>query len=120
MNKEFNIELKTNKNNTYLITFSLGSVLGIEANQINDLIKKSFSNEFTFDEIIEKNSFFKQNNSLEEAFDELNFRITEEKKTTIEESENNLKIKIPVPNRLNKEIIFTLKQNNKKRMPDLN
>ena len=120
MNKEFNIELKTNKNNTYLITFSLGSVLGIEANQINDLIKKSFSNEFTFDEIIEKNNFFKENNSLEEAFDELNFRITEEKKTTIEESENNLKIKIPVPNRLNKEIIFTLKQNNKNENEKIN
>ena len=41
MEKAFNIELKTNKNNTYLITFTLGSDLKIDANQINDLIKKS-------------------------------------------------------------------------------
>ena len=113
MEKSFDIELKTNQNNTYLIAFSLGNVLGIEANQKNNLIKKSFSNEFTFDEIIEKNSYFKTFNSLEVTFDELNYQITEEKKTTVEENENNLKIIIPVPNRLNKEIIFSLKQNNK-------
>ena len=113
MEKAFNIELKTNQNNTYSVTFTLGSSLEIEANQKDGLIKKSFSNGFTLDEIKEKNSHFKQFNSLDEAYEELNFRINEEKKMTIDESENNLKIKIPVPNRLNKEIIFTLKQNNK-------
>ena len=113
MEKAFNIELKTNQNNTYSVTFTLGSSLEIEANQKDGLIKKSFSNGFTLDEIKEKNSHFKQFNSLDEAYEELNYRINEEKKTTIDESENNLKIKIPVPNRLNKEIIFTLKQNNK-------
>jgi len=113
MEKAFNIEIKTNKNNTYLITFSLGSALGIEANQINDLIKKSFSNEFSFDDVIEKNKYFRTYDSLEDAFEELKDRITAESKTTIEESENNLKIKVPVPNRQNKEIVFTLKQKNK-------
>ena len=113
MEKAFSIELKTNQNNTYLVTFTLGSSLEIEANQKDGLIKKSFSNGFTLDEIIEKNSYFKLFNSLNDAFDELNFRINEEKKTTIDESENNLKIKIPLPARSNKEIIFTLKQNNK-------
>ena len=120
MEKAFNIELKTNKNNTYLITFTLGSDLKIDANQINDLIKKSFSTEHTLDEIIEKNNYFKIYNSLDEAFDELNYRVTEEKKSTIEENENNLKIKIPVPNRHNKEIIFTLKQNSKNDNEKLN
>ena len=113
MEKAFNIELKSNKNNTYLITFSSGCSLVIEANQKNDLIKKSFYDEFTLEEIIQKNSHFKQCNSLDEAFDELNYRIIEEKKMSIEENENNLKIKIEVPNRLNKEIIFTLRQKNK-------
>ena len=113
MEKAFNIELKSNKNNTYLITFSSGCSLVIEANQKNDLIKKSFYDEFTLEEIIQKNIHFKQCNSLDEAFDELNYRIIEEKKMSIEENENNLKIKIEVPNRLNKEIIFTLRQKNK-------
>ena len=120
MEKAFNIELNTNKNNTYVITFSLGSSLKIEANQTNDLIKKSFSNDFSYDEIVEKNSYFKTFNTLDVAYDELNYQITEEKKTIIEESENNLKIKVPVPNRVNKEIIFTLKQNNKNDNEKLN
>ena len=112
MEKAFNIKLKTNKDNTYLITFSLGSSLGITANQINELNKKSFLNEFTFDDISEKNNFFRIFYSLEDIFEEFKDRITEENKTTIEENEDNLKIKIPVPNRRNKEIIFTLNQNN--------
>lgn len=49
MEKAFNIELKTNKNNTYVITFTLGNALKIEANQTNDLIKKSFSNDFSLE-----------------------------------------------------------------------
>ena len=120
MEKTFNIELKTNKNNTYIITFSLRSALKIEANQTNDLIKKSFSNDFSFEEIVGKNSYFKLYNTLDDTFDDLKDRITEEKKTTLEESENNLKIKVPVPNRLNKEIIFILKQNNKNDNEKLN
>ena len=112
MEKKFNIEIKTNKNNTYSITFSLGSALGIEAEQINNLIKKTFSNEFTFDEIIEKNSYFKSFNSLDEVLDEFN-DLVKENKTAIEETENNLKIIIPVHHRLNKEITFTLKKNEK-------
>ena len=111
MEKAFNIELKTNKNNTYLITFTLRSALSIEANKIDDSNKKPFSNEFTLNEIFEKNNYYKQFYSFEEVFEELNIQITEDKKATIEESENVLKIKIPIPNRLNQEIVFALKYN---------
>ena len=69
MEKKFNIELKTNKNNTYSITFSLGSALGIEAEQINNLIKKTFSNEFTFDDIVNKNVYFESLKSLDFVFE---------------------------------------------------
>ena len=120
MEKSFNIEKKTNKNNIYSITFTLGSNLGIEANQMNDLIKKTFSNEFSLDDIVKKNTYFRTYNSFEDVFEELKDRITEEEETTVEENENSLKIKVPVPNRNNKEIIFTLKQNNKNENEKLN
>ena len=120
MEKSFSIEKKTNKNNIYSITFTLGSNLGIEANQMNDLIKKTFSNEFSLDDIVKKNTYFRTYNSFEDVFEELKDRITEEEETTVEENENSLKIKVPVPNRNNKEIIFTLKQNNKNENEKLN
>ena len=53
----FKIEIITNKNNTYSINFILRNDLKIEANQINDIINKSFSNKFTFEEI-KKNKYF--------------------------------------------------------------
>ena len=53
----FKIEIITNKINTYSINFILRNDLEIEANQINDIINKSFSNKFTFEEI-KKNKYF--------------------------------------------------------------
>ena len=46
--KSFQIELNTNKNNKFLIIINLEKELKIEANQLNDIIKKSFSNKFPF------------------------------------------------------------------------
>ena len=53
----FKIEIITNKNNTYSINFILRNYLEIEPNQVNDIINKSFSNKFTFEEI-KKNKYF--------------------------------------------------------------
>ena len=49
---------------------------------------------------------------MDEVLDEFN-DLVKENKTAIEETENNLKIIIPVHHRLNKEITFTLKKNDK-------
>ena len=109
--KSFQIELNTNKNNKFLIIINLEKEIKIEANQINDIIKKSFSNEFPFEKIRE-NKYFLQFDSLKEIFDELKERINNNK-ITIEEFENNLKIIIQLPSSKNKEIIFELNQKNK-------
>ena len=66
----FKIEIITNKNNAYSINFILRNDLKIEANQINDIINKSFSNKFTFEEI-KKNKYFLQFDSLNEILEEL-------------------------------------------------
>ena len=118
--KSFKKELKTDKNNTYLIIFTLGNSLEIEANQINDLITKSFSNKFSFNDI-RTNRYFLQFETLNEIFDELN-EIIKNDKISIEESENNFKIKVLLPGHKNKEIIFELRiknKNDKEKINDL-
>ena len=109
--KSFQIELNSNKNNKFLIIINLEKELKIGANQINDIIKKSFSNKFPFEKIRE-NKYFLQFDSLKEIFDELKERINNNK-ITIQEFENNLKIIIQLPSSKNKEIIFELNQKNK-------
>ena len=109
--KSFKKELKTDKNNTYLITFTLGNSLEIEANQINDLFTKSFSNKFSFQDMI-TNRFFLQFETLNEIFDELN-EIIKNDKISIEEIENNFTIKIQLPVHRNNELVFQLKIKNK-------
>ena len=109
--KSFKKELKTDKNNTYLITFTLGNSLEIEANQINDLITKSFSNKFSFNDI-RANRYFLQFETLNEIFNELN-EIIKNDKISIEEIENNFTIKIQLPVHRNNELVFQLKIKNK-------
>ena len=109
--KSFQIELNTNRNNKFLIIIHLDNEIKIVANQINDIIKKSFSNKFTFEKIRE-NKYFLQFDSLKEIFDELKERINSNK-ITLEEYENSLKINIQLPSSKNKEIIFELNQQNK-------
>ena len=109
--KSFQIELNTNRNNKFLIIIHLDNEIIIVANQINDIIKKSFSNKFTFEKMRE-NKYFLQFDSLKEIFDELKERINSNK-ITLEEYENNLKINIQLPSSKNKEILFDLKPINK-------
>ena len=106
--KEFNIEIISDKNNTYSIQFSLNNSLEIVANQKNAVLNKSFSNKFTIHEI-QQNKYFVQFDTLNEIYDEVIER-TKKDKITITENENTLIINIPLPSTKNTEQKFELKQ----------
>ena len=106
--KEFNIEIISDKNNTYSIQFTLNSSLEIVANQKNAVLNKSFSNKFTIHEI-QQNKYFVQFDTLNEIYDEVIER-TKKDKITITENENTLIINIPLPSTKITEQKFELKQ----------
>ena len=106
--KEFNIEIISDKNNTYSIQFTLNSSLEIVANQKNAVLNKSFSNKFTIHEI-QQNKYFVQFDTLNEIYNEV-FERTKKDKITITENENTLIINIPLPSTKNTEQKFELKQ----------
>ena len=106
--KEFNIEITSDKNNTYSIQFTLNSSLEIVANQKNAVLNKSFSNKFTIHEI-QQNKYFVQFDTLNEIYDEI-FERTKKDKITITENENTLIINIPLPSTKYTEQKFELKQ----------
>ena len=106
--KEFNIEITSDKNNSYSIKFILNNSLEIIAKQKNVILNKSFSNKFTIHEI-QENKYFIQFDSLNEIFDELNER-TKNNKIIIIDNENTLIINIPLPSTKNNEIKFELKE----------
>ena len=107
--KSFKVELLSDKNNSYSVIFNLNNnSIEITANQTNDIIHKSFSNKYSFEEI-RKNKYFLQFDTLEEILDELKERINNNK-IIIKENEDNLIINIPLPSSKNKEIIFELKR----------
>ena len=106
--KEFNIEIISDKNNTYSIQFTLNSSLEIVANQKNAVLNKSFSNKFTIHEI-QQNKYFVQFDTLNEIYDEVIER-TKKDKITITENENTLIINIPLPSTKYTEQKFELKQ----------
>ena len=87
--KEFNIEIISDKNNTYSIQFTLNSSLEIVANQKNAVLNRSFSNKFTIHEI-QQNKYFVQFDTLNEIYDEVIER-TKKDKITIKENENTLR-----------------------------
>ena len=106
--KEFNIEIISDKNNTYSIQFTLNNSLEIVANQKNAVLNKSFSNKFTIHEI-QQNKYFVQFDTLNEIYDEVIER-TKKDKITITENENTLIINIPLPSTKITEQKFELKQ----------
>ena len=106
--KEFNIEIISDKNNTYSIQFTLNSSLEIVANQKNAVLNKSFSNKFTIHEI-QQNKYFVQFDTLNEIYNEV-FERTKKDKITIKENENTLIINIPLPSTKITEQKFELKQ----------
>ena len=107
--KSFNKELKTDKNNSYSVSFTLNESIEIVAEQINDIINKSFSSKYSIKEMRE-NKYFLKFKSLNEIFDEIKDRIYNNN-IIIKENENNLKIYIPLPQK--QEFIFELKLNMK-------
>ena len=72
--KLFEIELTSDKNNSYKVIFSLDNSIEITANQINDIIHKSFSSKYLFEEI-KSNKYFLIYNTLDDIFDELKEKI---------------------------------------------
>ena len=116
--KSFKIELSSDKNNTYSLEFNLNSCIEIIANQINNIINKSYSNKYSFEEIRET-KYFLQFDTFSEILDEIKDRIYYNK-IIIKENENKLVLNITSPD--NKEIIFELNEiieNNNDRLNEL-
>ena len=112
------IELKSDKNNTYLIEISLNNSFSIIAKLINNNIHKTFSNIYSLKEI-RKNKYFLKYNNISDIFNELT-NIIYDNKILLKENENNLIINISLPK--NQEIIFELKlikKNNKNNSDEL-
>ena len=109
--KSFNKELKTDKNNSYSLSLSLtlNESIEIVAEQINNIIPKSFSSIYLIEEI-GINKYFSKFKSLNAIFDEIKDRIYNNN-IIIKENENNLMINIPLPKK--QEFIFELKLNKK-------
>ena len=55
--KFFQIELSSDKNNTYSVRFNLDNIIEITAEQINSFINKSFLSKYSFEEIKENKYF---------------------------------------------------------------
>jgi len=105
--KSFKIELSSDKNNSYSLEFNLNNYIEITANQINNIIHKSYSNKYSFEEIRET-KYFLQFDTFSEILDEIKDRIYNNK-IILKENDNNLILNIPLPSKKNKEIIFELK-----------
>ena len=119
--KSFQIELRTDKSNSYSITFNLlTNSIEIISNQINGIIQKEFSSKYSFEEIRE-NKYFLQFDTLSDILDEIKERMYNNQ-IIIQENENSLFINVPLLSSKNKEIIFELKQitkNNNERFNEL-
>ena len=118
--KSFQIELSSDNNNSYSLEFNIKNYFEIKANQINSIIKKSYSNKYTFEEIRET-KYFLQFDTFCEILDEIKVRI-DDNKITLKESENKLILNIPLPISKSKEIIFELNpiiKNNDDRLNEL-
>ena len=49
--KTIDIDLTTDRNNSYKVIFTLANSIEIIDNQINDIIHKSYSSKYSFEEI---------------------------------------------------------------------
>ena len=119
--KSFQIGLRTDKSNSYSVTFNLlTNSIEIISNQINGIIQKEFSSKYSFEEIRE-NKYFLQFDTLSDILDEIKERMYNNQ-IIIQENENSLFINVPLLSSKNKEIIFELKQitkNNNERFNEL-
>ena len=116
--KSFQIELSSDKNNSYSIEFNLNNYIEITANQINNIIHKSYSNKYSFEGIREA-KFFLKFDTFSEILDEIKDRI-DNNKIILKENDNILILNIPLPD--DQEIIFELNpiiKNNNDRLDEL-
>jgi len=118
--KSFQIELSSDKNNSYSLEFNLNNYIEIKANQINNIISKTYSNKYSFEEIRET-KYFLQFDTFSEVLDEIKERI-DNNEIILKETENKLVLNLPLPSSKNKEIIFELNpiiKNNDDRLNEL-
>ena len=111
-NFEFNLEIEaiSNKNKKYFIIFNTKTYSYLEITAINktDILKQTFSNKFTHEQIKE-NKYMNIFDDLKEICIELNERINQNS-LKIKEENNSLFISIFLPNSKIKEVIFELKE----------
>jgi hypothetical protein len=111
-NFQFNLEIEaiSNKNKQYLIIFNAKTYSYLEITAINktDIIKKTFSNKFT-PEQIKENKYMNIFDDLQEICNELKERVNQNS-LKIKEENNSIFISITLPNSKIKEVIFELKE----------
>ena len=90
--KSFQIELSSDKNNSYSLEFNLNNYIEIKANQINNIISKTYSNKYSFEEIRET-KYFLQFGTFSEVLDEIKERI-DNNEIILKETENKLVLNI--------------------------
>ena len=116
--KSFQIELSSDKNNSYSIEFNLNNYIEITANQINNIIHKSYSNKYSFEGIREA-KYFLQFDTFSEILYEIK-DIIDNNEIILKENDNILILNIPLPD--DQEIIFELNpiiKNNNDRLDEL-
>ena len=91
---------------TYLCSQTYGQ---LRIQQCRFISYRIFYNKFTFEEIQKKCGYFILFSSIKDIFEELKLRL-EKEKISIQETETNMKIIIPLPVHNFKEIIFDLNQ----------
>ena len=120
LNIKLEIELTSDKNNSYHITFEAESsnILIIKATQKNNLFSKCFTNKSTFEKIKE-NKYFSMCDDLKEIYTELESRI-KNKEIKLFEKDNNLVLIINLPSIKIKEISFLLNEDEKNENQKIN
>ena len=116
--KSFQIELSSDINNSYSLEFNLNDYIEITANQINNIIHKSYSNKYSFEGIREA-KYFLQFDTFSEILYEIK-DIIYNNEIILKENDNILILNIPLPD--DQEIIFELNpiiKNNNDRLDEL-
>ena len=120
LNFKSEIEISSNKNNNFSVSFYANSYsfLEIKSIQKNDLLENSFYNKFSTD-TIKENKYFYQFDDMKEICNELSERI-KMKEIKLIENNDNIIIVISLPSSKIKEITFQLNKNIKSEKEQIN
>ena len=120
LNFKSEIEISSNKNNNFSVSFYANSYsfLEIKSIQKNDLLENSFYNKFSTD-TIKENKYFYQFDDMKEICNELSERI-KMKEIKLIENNDNIIIVISLPSSKIKEITFQLNKNIKTEKEQIN